>query len=47
MFCPYCGKVAYWYEVKVEGQKPKEHACCEQAKSEGLKIHTKMMKDKR
>lgn len=32
MICPYCGKVAYWYELKVKGKKPEIHACCEKAK---------------
>jgi len=30
--CPYCGKVAYWYEIKYKGKKPKVYACCEKKK---------------
>jgi len=36
MRCPYCGKLAHWCEIKYKGQKPKEYACCEQAKREGM-----------
>ncbi len=45
VICQYCRRVAYWYEVKVEKQKPKEYACCEKAKTIGLSIHTKIIKE--
>ncbi len=31
MYCPYCGKLAYWYEMKVGKDKPTYHACCDEA----------------
>ena len=32
MLCPYCGKIAWWYELKEKGKEIKVRACCEKAK---------------